>query len=427
MQHDPAKFHALHGTKKPRAQFYKKDFLDYALMMVVTALVAVASYGRTHILSYAAVALCAVTLAMFVMRHGVELRVPLFLRRPQDLLWMFVYKLRNLTPVYFVGLVLLVAETLAVRATPQFPHHAELLRTIGLYLFYVHLGVITAYRTAILIDHLVKRELVREVLMQTNWKRIITEKSNITREILHAYVTGLLTHLLLLAPWFLVIKFASFSVLLLPVVAAVNVFMQVKWIKAINAWFYRDHWLGHNSEIEFLFLHGAHHDAIPTGMIAVAENGFLEGFLRLTLGTPVAFFNPILAFLVITIEVQKDIDAHQYIPGVFPKLPRKIVEVSQHSTHHYGQVEPYSFGIKVDQPGQAERYKNIFRGLPDTLRNSAKLDEELTGFKWDNPTHRRTLALYARYNNWQMPAAETGAAAAPAPAPAEPQPEPALT
>ncbi|HEX6160168.1 MAG TPA: hypothetical protein VF111_08380, partial [Thermoanaerobaculia bacterium] len=115
---------------------------------------------------------------------------------------------------------------------------------------------------------------------------------------------------------------------------------------------------------------------------------------------------PVLAFLVLTIEVQKDIEAHQYIPGVFPRLPRKVVEVSQHSTHHFGQIEPYSFGIKVDQP-DAERYKNLFRGLPDTLRNSAKLDEELTSFKWDNPTHRRTLSLYAKYNQWQQPATDT--------------------
>jgi hypothetical protein len=72
--------------------------------------------------------------------------------------------------------------------------------------------------------------------------------------------------------------------------------------------------------------------------------------------------------------------------------------VSQHSTHHYGSIEPYSFGIKVDQPELPERYRNLFAGMPDTLKNSAKLDEELTGFKWDNPTHRRTINLYDQYH-----------------------------
>jgi hypothetical protein len=98
-----------------------------------------------------------------------------------------------------------------------------------------------------------------------------------------------------------------------------------------------------------------------------------------------------------TVEVQKDIDAHQYIPGVFPKLPRIVLEVSQHSTHHYGPIEPYSFAIKVDQPDSPTNYQKLFRGLPDELRNSARLDEELTGFQWDNPTQRRTLSLYEKY------------------------------
>lgn len=417
--HDPAVFHALHGVRKPRATYYRKDFLDYTLMIALSAAVVGVSYGFGHVLSIAAYVLCAATWGVFMIRHGVEMNVPLIARRPQDMLYMFLYKLRNLTPAYFIALGVLVVESVLVMATPKLPHHADLMRTIALYLFFVHFGVITAYRTVILAGHLAKKEVVREVLMQTSWKRIITEKTNITLEIVHAYVSGLLAHIILLAPWFLVIKYASFSVLFLPVAIAINLFVQLKWLKGINTWFYRDHWLGHNAEIEFIYLHGSHHDAIPSGMIAVAENGFLEGFLRLTLGTPVPFFNPLIAFLVITIEVQKDMEAHQYIPGVFPRLPRKVVEVSQHSTHHYGQIEPYSFGIKVDQPHDPERYKNLFRGVPDELKNSAKLDEELTGFKWDNPTHRRTLALYARYHQWQEPEQTFQAVPAPAAVPVQ--------
>jgi hypothetical protein len=172
----------------------------------------------------------------------------------------------------------------------------------------------------------------------------------------------------------------------------------MKWMKAINRWFYRDHWLGHNSEFEFVFLHGTHHDAIPSAMIAVAENGLLEGFLRLAMGTPVSFYNPVVAFLMNTLEVKVDMEAHQYIPGVYPRLPMNVMEVSQHSTHHYGSIEPYSFGIKVDQPGAPEEYNKVFARLPDELKNSARLDEELTGFKWDNPTHRRTMSLYRKYH-----------------------------
>src|SRR5262249_9318867 len=153
-------------------------------------------------------------------------------------------------------------------------------------------------------------------------------------EIMHAYVTGLLAHIILIAPWYLVITQASFSMIFLPVVCLINVVVHVKWIKVINAWFYRDHWLGHNSELEFLFLHGMHHDAIPSALIAVGENGFLEGFMRYTIGAPDPFYNPVVSFLVYMYEVANDMYTHQYIPGVFPRLPRKFIEIAQHSTHH---------------------------------------------------------------------------------------------
>jgi hypothetical protein len=398
-RHDPATFHHLYGAKSPRISYYKKDFLDYVVMIALSAGIAGITYGPLHPMSIAGYALCAFMLAMFITRHGVELTVPLIVRRPQDVLYTLLYKVRNLSPMYLIAVALLLLENVAIARTPGLPHHAELLRTISLYLFYTHFAFITLFRTRILIDHLRKKELVREVLTQTAWKRVIREKTNVTLEIVHAYCSGLLAHIILIAPWYLVIRHFRFSVVFLPVVCAIDLVIHMKWMKAINAWFYRDHWLGHNSELEFLFLHGSHHDAIPSALIAVAENGFLEGFLRLSLGSPVTFYHPLMVFLISTAEVKMDMEAHQYIPGIYPKLPKKIVHVSQHSTHHYGPIEPYSFGIKVDQPNSPEDYSKLFGGLPDELKNSAKLDEELTGFVWDNPTHRRTITLYDKYHN----------------------------
>ena len=397
-KNDPVVFHKLYGTRQPRAVYYKRDFLDYGLMIALSGLVVVLTYGFRHVMSIVGVALCAFVLAMFVVRHGIELRVPVILRRPQDILSMFLYKLQNLSLPYLIAMGLLLLENVLIAATPNLSHHVETMRNVALWLFYVHFLAITAFRTVILIDHLRKKEMVRDVLMQTAWKRVIDEKTNITLEIVHAYCTGLLTHIILIAPWYLVIGYSNFSLIFLPVVCVIDVVIHLKWMKAINAWFYRDHWLGHNSEFEFVFLHGTHHDAIPSAMIAVAENGLLEGFLRLSMGTPVSFYNPVMSFLITTLEVKMDMEAHQYIPGVYPRLPMKVMEVSQHSTHHYGSIEPYSFGIKVDQPGASEEYQKLFSGLPDELRNSAKLDEELTGFKWDNPTHRRTISLYDKYH-----------------------------
>jgi hypothetical protein len=347
-------------------------------------------------MSIVGLALCAFTLAMFVVRHGVEFRAPMILRRPQDVLYMFVYKLRNLRPAWFIALGALLLENFLIAATPNLPHHVELMRTVAHWLFYAHFMSITIFRTAILIDHLAKKELIREVLMQTPWKRIVNEKTNITLEISHAYVTGLLAHILLIAPWYLVITHASFSALFLPAVLLINVIVHAKWMKAINSWFYRDHWLGHNSELEFIYLHGMHHDAIPSALIAVGENGFLEGFMRYTIGAPDPFYNPVVSFLAYMYEVANDVYTHQYIPGVFPRLPREFIEIAQHSTHHFGKLEPYGFAMKAEQLSMTGGFEKVMR-LPDELSNSIKLDEELTGFRWDNPTYRKTLSLYDKY------------------------------
>jgi hypothetical protein len=205
--------------------------------------------------------------------------------------------------MYFITIGLLLLENVLIAATPNLPHHAELMRTIAFYLFYTHFISITAYRTAILVAHLAKKELVREVLMQTPWKRTINEKTNITLEIAHAYCTGLLTHIILIAPWYLVISYFNFSMVFLPLVCLINVIVHWKWIIVYNAWFYRDHWVGHNSELEFIYIHGPHHDAIPSGMIAVSGNGFLEGITRYTLGVPTAFYNPVISFMINMAEV----------------------------------------------------------------------------------------------------------------------------
>jgi hypothetical protein len=215
--------------------------------------------------------------------------------------------------------------------------------------------------------------------MQTPWKRAVNEKTNITLEIAHAYCTGLLTHIILIAPWYLVISYFSFSVIFLLPVCLINAVVHWKWIMVYNSWFYRDHWLGHNSELEFIYIHGTHHDAIPSGMIAVSGNGFLEGITRYTLGSPTAFYNPVISFMINMWEVKTDIKRHQYIPGVFPRLPKSYLEIFQHSTHHYGLLAPYSIGLKTE------------------TMYTVRLDEELTGFKWDNQIQRTILSLYDKY------------------------------
>lgn len=406
---DPKRFHQLYGVKKPRISYQSKDFLDYVLMSLVCAAVIHVCYGPGHPMATIGIALCAVMIVTFPVRHGVELAVPVILRRPQDVLYMVAYKIRNMKPMYLVAIAVLLSQQYLIYLTPALPHQVELMRTIASWLFYLHFVAIGAYRTVILVAHLRKRGLVREVLLQTSWKSQLcgrrsgrsparsAGRSAVVIEILHAYFTGMLTHIILIAPWYLVISYLDFSILLLPAVVIVNVITHLKYMKSYSDWFYRDHWLGHNSELEFVYLHGTHHDAIPSGLIGVSGNGYLEGFLRHSLGNPTPYYEPLLAFLLYTLEVQQDIKNHQYIPGVFPRMSRQFHEMFQHSTHHFGRLEPYSIALRSRSRASAADEKRRPELIPEEIANSIELDEQLTGFVWDNPSHRRFLELFDEY------------------------------
>jgi hypothetical protein len=397
--HRQAVFHKIHHKSKPRAIYYRRDFLDYLLMVCCTSLVITCCYGPKHVMALLGVGLCAIMMVTFTLRHGAALTVPLILRRPLEVFYALAHKVRNLTAVYLLAVAVLLLENSAIVLTPTLPHHVLLVRTIALYLFYIHFASVTVYRTAILIAHLSKQHLVREILIQTPWQRTIKEKTSMPLEMLHAYCTGVLTHITTIAPWYLIIMYCNFSLIFMPAVAMANVVIHRRWYKVLNSWFYRDHWLGHNSEFDFIYLHGPHHDAIPSGMIAVAENGFLEGFLRFTLGAPSAFYNPVIAFLVFTSEITGDIQAHQYIPGIFPEMSVQEIRYLHHSTHHYGPLEPYSIGFAVSASmGDGTEPPGNFNRLTREIKDSIKLDEELTGYRLDNPTHRRIVSLYKRYH-----------------------------
>lgn len=390
-------FHRIYGKTNKRVAYRPKDFLDYALMCAVCALVIHVVYGASSPVGAVGIVLCAAALVMFPVRNGWAPGVPIVLRRPQEVLYSIVYKLLNLKRWYFAALAVLLLESWLISITPTWPHHVELMRTIAFWLFYLHLGAITAYRTWILVVHLQRRETVREILMQTAWKRKLEEQPNIVLEILHAYATGLLAHILLIAPWFLVITWLDFSVLFLAATCVLNVYVHVRFLKVINAWFYRDHWLAHNSEFEFVYLHGPHHDAIPSGLIGVAGNGHLEGVLRHSIGAPAPFFNPFIAALVYSFEVQGDIEAHQFIPGMYPKANLDYQKITQHSLHHFGMLEPYGFGLNIAQPDANPEFTARFKVLPEELKNGIRLDEALTGYRWANPKHAQYLDLVRRY------------------------------
>ena|SRR6476646_907841 len=102
---DPAFYHKMYGTRKlskARVVYYKKDFLDYGVMMALSALVTGLSYGFSHVLALMGYVLSAMMVVTFIIRHGVEFQVPVILKQPEEILYLCWYKLRNLKPVYFI-------------------------------------------------------------------------------------------------------------------------------------------------------------------------------------------------------------------------------------------------------------------------------------------------------------------------------------
>jgi hypothetical protein len=399
---DKEYFHRIYGKERTRIAYRKSDFVDYMVMCGLCVLCIYLAYGGSHPITLISAVLALWMMFVFPKRHGWEISVPLLLRRPQDVVHMLVNKVRNIKWMYFFALAVLLLENYLIYLTPGLPHYTEEMRILALSLFYIHVIGITLYRTYIYFDHLRKKELVREILMQTVWKRQLERQPNITVEITHAYITGLLAHVLLIAPWFLVINYFKFSVVFLLAVCAINVFTQARFLKVVNAWFYRDHWLSHHSELEFVYLHGSHHDAIPSGLIGVAGSGMLESLTRHGLASPATFFNPIIAMLVYTYEVKGDIEAHQFIPSVYPNANIEEQRINQHSLHHFGSLEPYSYGISVEQPGVSPEYIKTLAYLPYELKNAIKLDEALDGYEWNNKAHANYLELVAKYEKSEM-------------------------
>ncbi|CAD7947826.1 unnamed protein product [Amoebophrya sp. A25] len=116
----------------------------------------------------------------------------------------------------------------------------------------------------------------------------------------------------------------------------------------LNDWYIRDHWLGHFSKIGFSYLHGPHHDALPVGFIAVADNGPLEGLLRHFFGHFDSFACPPYAFFRWTKTIVRDIVGHQYVPGVLPWSMSVVDYGVHHVEHHFLSMYPLGNGIQGD-------------------------------------------------------------------------------
>jgi hypothetical protein len=390
---DPKKFHHIGVAKKQRLTYKDKDFIDYVVMIIMTCGLIALAYGPDHAMTIVGIFLSVSLIPFFAIRHGIKLTVPLIIRQPVNIFYLVYYKLEGIHKSTIIVISWIAIENIIIYLTPNLPHKTDFMRSAVIILFFAHFFIITAFRTASFIDHLRKKNHVREVLLESPWQKFIKNRNSIVSEIVHAYFTGLLTHIVSIAPWYVLITHVQYSVLLLPLSIPISIFAILKVIPDANKVFYREHWLAHNLELDFVYLHGPHHDAIPSSIIAFGENGILEGYWRGLTGFNFTYLHPFLLFLILTREVHRNMVGHQYIPNIFPENDNSVVEY-HHAEHHYLSIRPYGLAmVPGENSPPKERYYHV-------------IDSALNGYNPDNTRWRWYAAMKAKYEQ-KSPATKT--------------------
>jgi hypothetical protein len=211
--------------------------------------------------------------------------------------------------------------------------------------------LITLFRVTILIAHLLRASVVREVL-ETSPQRKSIAKLPIQHHIFHAFITGMMGHLSLVAPCALFFMLTDPSCLREALLLAgfllwscIAIPLRKRRILVSpgiinNVLFYQNHSTDHQSQFYFTVFHGHHHDAIPSAVIGSgAETGFLENTDR-----GIAWLDFLNSIVVVQMKwasvIAFDMVVHQYIPGIFPFAKPNFQGLGHHVAHHYGSALP---------------------------------------------------------------------------------------
>ncbi|CAD7924959.1 unnamed protein product [Amoebophrya sp. A120] len=408
---------------KPKMVYDKRDFYDYVIMLALSIGSCVAVYGVQHVLTKIVFHSSWFLLFVFATRHGTCGLLDWLKQRPaifSPRVWLHwaMYKTENMRPSYCYQIAVFAGDIVLLRVlrtyvfTKSYPSEGDddemfssLFSTPWSYyafygltfgLFYLSFAVATVLRTVSLLDHLYQHNHVFKFLQQTGWRktlRFLPEKLNLPDVcdhfvgLLHAFVTGVWTHVVTVIPYYLVLcaywtalcspaaptgsstgneasgTSSTSSDQLLPhpglVLTAVlswllrfliieQRLLQMFEQNDLNDWYIRDHWLGHFSKIGFSYMHGPHHDCLPVGFIAVADNGPLEGMVRHFFGHFDSFCCPPFACFRWTKTIIRDIVGHQYVPGVLPWSFSVVDYGVHHVEHHYLSMYPLGNGIEHD-------------------------------------------------------------------------------
>lgn len=261
--------------------------------------------------------------------------------------------------------------------------------------------LITAFRAASLIAHLLRASLVREVLESSPQRKSIARLS-IHYHIVHAFITGVVSHLSLVVPCVLFFMFTDptwlrETLLLTGYLLWTGIATPLRKRRLLvrpgvinNRLFYQNHSTDHRSRFYFTVFHGHHHDAIPSAVIGSgAETGFLENTSRGLIWLD--FLNSILVVqLKWTYVIAHDMIAHQYIPGIFPYAKMTVLGLGHHVAHHYGSALP--LGIVFE--GYIERADVNDGYKPDNVVTRWFVSETERREKIEPQLGEKFLALY---------------------------------
>ena len=335
-------------------QYRAEDFPLYLLSLVLTAVLIYPAlpHRGEQVALLAGLAYLAV---FFVVRHGARFERAAFravfdgvIRYPGILARSWRTGRDAVVPIIVIFVLALTGERLLQPALAgtwwlrPFPWQWAIW---GPFLF------LALFRVSILVAHLLRASVVREVMERSPQRKTIAVFS-IHNHIVQAFVTGMVSHLALVAPcvlFFLWTRPTRLREALL--IAGVILWAGIArplYKRGIllrpglihNRLLYQNHIIAHQSRFYFTVFHGHHHDTLPSALIgSAAGTGFLENADRV-----LTWFDPLYSIVLMQLKwtymMGFDMVVHQYIPGVFPFAKPTVAGTAHHVTHHFGSALP---------------------------------------------------------------------------------------
>ena len=282
---------------------------------------------------------------------------------------------------------------------------------------------ITAIRAAVLVTHLHRASLVQQFLERSPIRKSYVGIS-IYQHIFHAFATGMVAHLSLVAPAVLFYSLTEPSYLREALLIGGYAIWSVIGVQLrkrdlieeeINLafrLFYENHVIAHHSRFFFTVFHGHHHDTIPSAMIGSAGGtGFLENLDRTLM-----WLDPLNSVLLMQYNwaqsIVIDMATHQYIPGVFPFTRTTTVGTAHHVTHHFGSLLP--LGMIFRRYVEPQDFVNGYKANNTVTRWFLDEVERLEGL--DPEVRRAFMAVGTSGTLSTVPSVTTESQEAPAPA-----------